>query len=166
MTHNCWFSKAFKAIFPLKFINFQGLWKGLFPNMSNYVQFSLEIYRDTWKPSIQNIIHVATKKPELFSLHSKLGAQMIICTCVHVGVLCTKVPPLETIDRPQVALLSLCEPQVVQEGPRAVGLPNLHSFLWELLGICWSLWRNIRDKFSAFWHRQNLKGRFIQMTKK
>lgn len=49
--------------------------------------------------------------------------------CVHVCVLGTKVPPLETIHRAQVALLSLCEPKVVQEFPGTIGLPNLHPFL-------------------------------------
>lgn len=49
-------------------------------------------------------------------------------TCMHVGVTCTKVPPLETIHGPQVAFLSLCEPQIVQEVTRPVGIPDLHSF--------------------------------------
>lgn len=48
---------------------------------------------------------------------------------MHVCVLCTKVPPLETIHRPQVALLPLCEAQVVQKAAGAIGIPDLHSFI-------------------------------------
>lgn len=55
---------------------------------------------------------------------------------MHVFVLGTIVPPLEPIHRSQVALLSICEPKVVQEVPGPVGIPNLHPFLRELLGIC------------------------------
>lgn len=48
---------------------------------------------------------------------------------MHVCVLSTKVPPLETIHRAQVTLLSVSEPQIVQEGPGTIGIPNLYSFL-------------------------------------
>lgn len=56
----------------------------------------------------------------------------VICgklTCMHVCVLSTKVPPLETVHRAQVTLLSVSEPQIVQEGPGTIGIPNLYSFL-------------------------------------
>jgi len=58
------------------------------------------------------------------------------CTCMHVCVLGTEMPPLETVHRSQVAFLSISEPEVVQEVPRPVGFPNLHPFLGELFGIC------------------------------
>lgn len=48
---------------------------------------------------------------------------------MHVCVLGTKVPPLETVHRAQVTLLSVGEPQIVQEGPGTIGIPNLYSFL-------------------------------------
>lgn len=62
-------------------------------------------------------------------------------TCMHICVLGTKVPPLEPVHRAQVPLLSVGEPQIVQEGPGTIGIPNLYPFLWELLGICRSLWQ-------------------------
>lgn len=68
--------------------------------------------------------------------HSQLGASVTCCTCMHVCVLCTKVPPLEAVHWPQVAFLSVGEPEIVQEGPRTVGFPNLHPFLRELFGVC------------------------------
>lgn len=55
---------------------------------------------------------------------------------MHVRVLCTKVPPLEAVHWPQVAFLSVGEPEIVQEGPRTVGFPNLHPFVRELFGVC------------------------------
>lgn len=57
-------------------------------------------------------------------------------TCMHVCVLRPKVPPLETVHRSQVALFSVCEPEIVQELPRSIGIPNLHAFLRKLLSIC------------------------------
>lgn len=50
-------------------------------------------------------------------------------TCVHICILCTKVPPLETVHGAQVTLLSAGEPQIVQECPGTIGIPNLYSFL-------------------------------------
>lgn len=102
---------------------------------------------------------------------------MTDCTCVHVCVLGTKVPPLETVHRSQVALLSICEPKVVQEVPGPVGIPNLHPFCWELLGIRRSLWPHNKEiselnlmHFDTNPQTEmlhvNLKGNFTQSAKK
>lgn len=48
---------------------------------------------------------------------------------MHVCVLSTEVPPLEAINGPQVALLTVCEPALVQEVPGPVGVPDLDPFL-------------------------------------
>lgn len=57
-------------------------------------------------------------------------------TCMHVSVLGTRVPPLETIHWPQVAFLPICESKIVQEIPRPVCVPDFYPFLRQLLGIC------------------------------
>lgn len=54
---------------------------------------------------------------------------------MHVSVLGTKVPPLETIDRPQVAFLPICESKIVQEATRPVSIPDFYTSLRQLLGI-------------------------------
>lgn len=55
---------------------------------------------------------------------------------MHVSVLGTRVPPLETIHWPQVTFLPICESKIVQEIPRPVCVPDFDPFLRQLLGIC------------------------------
>lgn len=49
-------------------------------------------------------------------------------TCMHVGVFCPKVSPLKAINRPQVSLLSVSKPIIVQKVTGPICIPNLHPF--------------------------------------
>lgn len=92
--------------------------------------------RCAWKPSDRTecvIVNMLLSRHHTHTNNNYVAVTYF--TCMHVGVLRTKVPPLETIHGSQVALLSICEPKIVQEVPGPVGIPNLHSFLRELLGI-------------------------------
>ena len=53
---------------------------------------------------------------------------------VHVHILCAKVAPLKAIDRTQIPLLPMLEPNAVQEGSTAVPVPDPHILLLQLLG--------------------------------
>eukprot|EP00411_Alexandrium_monilatum_P097620 CAMPEP_0175802222 /NCGR_PEP_ID=MMETSP0097-20121207/87931_1 /TAXON_ID=311494 /ORGANISM="Alexandrium monilatum, Strain CCMP3105" /LENGTH=525 /DNA_ID=CAMNT_0017113555 /DNA_START=193 /DNA_END=1767 /DNA_ORIENTATION=- len=54
---------------------------------------------------------------------------------VHVHVLRAEVPPLEAVDGPQVALLAVGETPPVQEFAGAVGVPDLHPPLGQVLRV-------------------------------
>lgn len=54
---------------------------------------------------------------------------------MHVNVRGTKVPPLETIDGPQVAFLPIFVSKIVQEATRPVSIPDFYPSVRKLLGI-------------------------------
>ena len=61
------------------------------------------------------------------------GLQLVVAfagvVCMYVNVLCAKVPPLESVDRPQIALLSVRESDAVQVFARAVAVPDMNLCL-------------------------------------
>lgn len=75
--------------------------------------------------------------------HSRLYLDVI--TCVHIFVLCSKMPPLETIHWPQITLLSGAETLLIQELTGPISIPNLHTFCRELFGICRTLQNTVRN---------------------
>ena len=54
---------------------------------------------------------------------------------VHVFVLCPKMAPLEAVHWTQVPFLPLGQTQVIQEFPRPVCVPDVDSFLAQLLPV-------------------------------
>ena len=54
---------------------------------------------------------------------------------VHVGVLGPEVAPLEAVDRSEVTLLAVLEAARVEEGARAVPVPDPDVLLLKLLGV-------------------------------
>lgn len=48
-------------------------------------------------------------------------------------VLCAKVPPLEAVDWAEVALFPVGEAELVEEGARAVAVPDVHAFFLQRL---------------------------------
>ena len=59
----------------------------------------------------------------------------MVPTSVHVCVLGTEVPPLEAVDRAQVALLPVRKAALIQEVPGTIGVPDLHPLPRQLLGV-------------------------------
>lgn len=59
-------------------------------------------------------------------------AGIIVLACLVRG---TKVTPLEAVDRPQIALLSVSEAALVQELPCAVAIPDPDALVLQLLRI-------------------------------
>mmetsp|Transcript_9042 Transcript_9042/g.25843 ORF Transcript_9042/g.25843 Transcript_9042/m.25843 type:complete len:295 (-) Transcript_9042:749-1633(-) len=68
------------------------------------------------------------------SLHQLVHALAVVVR-VHVFIPGAKVPPLEAVDRAQVAFLAMVQPAPVQKLPRGVAVPDLDFLVLQELGV-------------------------------
>lgn len=63
------------------------------------------------------------------NFHFKIPYTLLCIICVHILIFSAKMSPLESIDRSQVTLLPVSEATGIQEGARAIIIPDVNTLV-------------------------------------